>query len=215
MYKRQEPTWSNQPSRWEDLYIEGNAWHYLWFVPYNIPRLIEVQHQGNREAFLQRLNTYWQNVYDEPDDLLPDHYYWHGNEPVIHYAWLGSLADDLESTVRASHWILANRYKLSPEKGLDGNDDSGTLSAWYLWASMGIYPIAGTDQYALGAPLFNRVEIDAVQHDESSDNTSMWILDAPQAGLNRVPRFFFKGDQPFTRPRISHQDLLLGLGVSY
>ena len=216
-----QSTWRNRPFGWEDLYVEGNAWHYLWFVPYNVSRLIEVQHQGNQEAFLNRLSTYWQNVYNEDDDLLPDDYYWHGNEPVMHYAWLGSLAGNLESTVEASHWILAHRYGLSPEKGLDGNDDSGTLSAWYLWASMGIYPIAGTEQYALGAPLFNRVEIDLdplhLHHDRSLDEhmPTMWILDAPQAGWNRVPHSFFKGDQNFTLPQISHRDLLRGFAVNY
>jgi putative alpha-1,2-mannosidase len=55
-------------------------------------------------------------------------------------------------------WIMdtkyANRYD-----GLDGNDDGGTLSAWYVFSSLGFYPVAGTDIYQLGAPLFENASI--------------------------------------------------------
>jgi putative alpha-1,2-mannosidase len=44
-------------------------------------------------------------------------------------------------------------------EGLDGNDDGGTLSAWYIFSSMGFYPIAGSNIYQLGTPLFEEAEI--------------------------------------------------------
>ncbi len=43
--------------------------------------------------------------------------------------------------------------------GLDGNDDAGTLSAWYIFSALGLYPVAGSDRYQLGAPLFERAEM--------------------------------------------------------
>ena len=43
--------------------------------------------------------------------------------------------------------------------GLDGNDDAGTLSAWYVFSALGLYPVAGSDRYQLGTPLFERAEV--------------------------------------------------------
>jgi putative alpha-1,2-mannosidase len=93
------------------------------------------------------------------DTSLPDPYYWHGNEPDLHYAYLGSLAGAPEVTADAVRWIRDHRYADEPV-GLDGNDDSGTLSAWLLWSAIGVFPVAGTTTYAIGSPWFERAEID-------------------------------------------------------
>jgi putative alpha-1,2-mannosidase len=55
-------------------------------------------------------------------------------------------------------WILDNKYG-DRYDGLDGNDDGGTLSAWYVLSALGLYPVAGSDKYQLGAPLFERAEV--------------------------------------------------------
>lgn len=153
-------SWSDQEFAWLNDYTEGNAWHYLWYVPFDIAGMIDLQHDGDTAAFLKKYRSYWNDVYDEPDDVFPDDWYWHGNEPVLHVPWLGSLAGDRDATTQASRWVAEHRYDDTPLKGLDGNDDGGTLSAWYLFAALGVYPIAGTDIYALGSPIFERVEID-------------------------------------------------------
>ena len=154
------PASRNPWFQWLEAYVEGNAWHYVWYVPYDVDAMIDVQHSGDRLAFIARMEDYWYDgVFEEPDDKLPDDWYWHGNEPVMHYAFLGSLAGAPDLTADASRWIMANRYKAN-DTGLDGNDDSGTLSAWYLLAASGFFPIAGTTNYAVASPLFERLEID-------------------------------------------------------
>ena len=195
---------------WIEAYIEGNAWHYLWYVPYDVDSMIEVQHEGDRAAFLSRLSDYWTSVYEEEDDLLPDDYYWHGNEPVLHYAWLGSLAGAPAITVESSHHILETRYGHQPEDGLDGNDDSGTLSTWYLWASMGLYPIAGTQRYALGAPIFDRVEIDGNRTDEAP-----LVIKANGADWYKIPNLTNYRGYPLGKTMITHEELLEGLEFTY
>jgi predicted alpha-1,2-mannosidase len=146
---------------WDGGYTEGNAWHYRFGVPQDVDGMIELQAGGDREAWLADLRAYWfDGVMVEPDDILPDDWYWHGNEPVLHYAFLGSLAGDRDLTAAASRWVLRHRYGHDPETGLDGNDDSGTLSAWYLFAALGLYPVAGTDIYAVGSPIVDRAEIE-------------------------------------------------------
>lgn len=150
------------PLYWGEEYVEGNAWHYLWTVPQDVDGMIEVQDGGDRGAFHDRLRAYWEGVALEPDDDFPDDLYWHGNEPVLHYASLGSLSGEPRITADASRWILTHRYPPGPE-GLDGNDDAGTLSAWYLLTAIGLYPVAGTPVWALGSPIFERVELDRPQ----------------------------------------------------
>ena len=55
-------------------------------------------------------------------------------------------------------WVLNTKYG-DRENGVDGNDDGGTLSAWYVLSSLGIFPTAGTDRYEIGSPLWDRVEM--------------------------------------------------------
>jgi predicted alpha-1,2-mannosidase len=161
---------------WDPSFVEGNAWHYVWYVPFDVDGMIEVQHGGDRAAFLTRLSDYWDEVYAEEDDFLPDDWYWHGNEPVMHYAALGSLAGDNRLTAESARWILANRYDDTVE-GLDGNDDGGTLSAWYLFHAIGLYPVAGTATYALSSPIFERIEID--------HPGGMTVIEAPGTSADR------------------------------
>lgn len=187
---------------WEDDFVEGNAWHYLWYVPFDVDSMIAVQHGGDRQAFLDRLGTYWDEVYAEPDDLFPDDWYWHGNEPVLHYAALGSLAGEQALSAESARWLMANRYDDTPE-GLDGNDDAGTLSAWFAFQAIGIYPIAGTDRYALTSPLFERVEIDR------PDGT--WVItarDVSPTGL--YVKRAVAGGEALQHPWLTHEQLATG-----
>lgn len=148
-----------EPHLWEPWFVEGNAWHYLWYAPFDPLAMIDVQHGGDRDAFLTRYRQYWADVAAEEDDVTTDEFYWHGNEPVMHVAFLGSLIDEPDSSADASRLVMATRYDTSTA-GLDGNDDAGTLSAWFLWASIGVFPVAGTDVLAFSSPLWERVEID-------------------------------------------------------
>jgi len=54
--------------------------------------------------------------------------------------------------------LLDNKYSILPE-GIPGNDDYGTLTAWYFFASMGFFPLAGSDIYIIGSPQFDKLVI--------------------------------------------------------
>lgn len=179
------------PNDWADDYVEGAAWQYLWMVPHDVPGMIELQHGGDTDAFLARLDAFWDDTYAADDTSFPDPYYWHGNEPDMHYAFLGSLAGHPEHSAAPIRWIKEHRYRAAPA-GLDGNDDAGTLSAWYLWAAVGVFPVAGTDLYAIGSPWFERTEID------QPDGTTL-VIAAP--GASESASFVGEatvGDAPIT-----------------
>jgi len=141
----------DNPLGWEDEYVEGNAWQYLW-MPFP-----HAEHTatllGGREAAIARLDTFMEGARAEGLIPGPAAYYWHGNEPDIHAPFLYALWGDRDRTYQWQRWVEDNRYSAEPA-GLAGNDDAGTLSAWYIFSTLGLYPIAGTDRYVVAVPRF-------------------------------------------------------------
>jgi predicted alpha-1,2-mannosidase len=185
---------------WEDEFVEGNARQYLWLAPHDPEGLFEVL--GGTERSIERLEEMMvegqlQSEDEDYPDALYGTWYWHGNEPGLHIPWLFALAGAPDETRRWVHWVLENEYQATPD-GLAGNDDGGTLSAWYVWAALGVYPLAGTDRYVLGAPMFERVEI------HPDDGAEPIVLtrsgDGFQAEITR-------NGEPWSRPDFTHADL--------
>jgi putative alpha-1,2-mannosidase len=153
--------WSGELSG-EGPYTEGDAWQYLWLAPQDPDGLADTL--GGREAALGRLRSFFEQSAAEEPFLGHRQYYWHGNEPDLHTPWLFAMWGSPSESARWVRWAADTFYGAGPD-GLAGNDDGGTLSAWLLFASLGIYPIAGFDRYVVGAPLFPRV----VLHRPSGD----------------------------------------------
>jgi predicted alpha-1,2-mannosidase len=146
-----------------DEYAEGNAWQYLYAAPYDTHGLVELL--GGADAFIEKTRTLFdlseatppRYVVDEVRAMDP--YYWHGNEPDLHAAFMFSLAGAPDEAARAVSWIRTSKYSARPE-GLDGNDDAGTLSSWIVLAALGIFPLPGSDVWILTAPFFDDVTIE-------------------------------------------------------
>lgn len=150
---------SYNPLSWNEThFIEGTAWHYRFGAFFDVPGMIELQSGGDPQTFLDELQDFWDHAHREDAGFGLESYYWHGNEPALHYGFVGSLAGDLSMSAEQVDWIRRTRYHTGPD-GLNGNDDAGTLSAWYLLASSGFYPVAGTPTYALASPVWERVEM--------------------------------------------------------
>lgn len=143
----------------EKGYIEGNAWNYSLYVPQNPDALIKL-HGGN-EKFVQHLDSLFtmqlpDKYFEHTEDITRDGIignYVHGNEPSHHVAYLYNYAGTPWKTQQRIRMILNHQYKPAPN-GLGGNDDTGQMSAWYIFSSLGFYPVApGSDVYQLGSPL--------------------------------------------------------------
>jgi len=149
-------TYIDLKGKYTDDYVEGSALQWRWAVPYDAQALISLF--GDREFFVTELNDFFAKSNPAMGAWNPGPYYWHGNEPDIHAAYLFNEAGRPDLTQKWVRWILDNKYDTS-YKGVDGNDDGATLSSWYIFSSLGFYPIAGSDVYQLGAPLFKRAEV--------------------------------------------------------
>ena len=74
--------------------------------------------------------------------LIPNAYYWQGNQPDLFAAYLFNYAGRPDLTQKWVRRVLETKYG-DRENGLDGNDDGGTLSAWYVLSSLGLFPDRG------------------------------------------------------------------------
>ncbi len=140
----------------EGPYIEGNARQYTLYVPHHALELAELM--GGKDTLVSWLETMFESEAAREDTILPSSWYWHGNEPCIHAAYMFAELGRPDLTAKWVRWIMDYRYGNGPD-GLAGNDDGGTLSAWYVWSALGLYPIAGSDKYIIGMPRFPEVHL--------------------------------------------------------
>ncbi len=128
-------------------FVEGTAWMYTFFVPHDMPGRIELG--GGADNFVSQL----QRCFD--DSLFSMH-----NEPDIAYPFLFNYVEGEEwRSQQAVHNCVEHYFHTGPG-GIPGNDDTGTLSAWLIYAMMGFYPdCPGKMDYALATPVFDRISI--------------------------------------------------------
>ncbi|TYP97401.1 putative alpha-1,2-mannosidase [Tenacibaculum adriaticum] len=150
------------PKEYTPYFCESNAWQYFWSVPQNIEGLIDVV--GGKEAFEKKLDSMF-TLKPLPEDKLPIFstgmigQYVHGNEPSHHVAYLYNYINKPWKTQKLVRDILDTQYKNEPN-GHCGNEDCGQMSSWYVFSSLGFYPVNSAQGiYAFGSPLFDLATI--------------------------------------------------------
>lgn len=142
--------------KFADCYCEGSARQWRWSVFHDIDGMIELF--GSKEYFVSELEEFMKDASLTRAAIDPGHGWWVGNQHDIHAPYLFSNADRPDLTQKWVRWTLDNRFS-TDVNGLDGNDDGGTLSAWYVFSSIGFYPLAGSDKYWIGSPCVDNAEI--------------------------------------------------------
>lgn len=128
-------------------FIEGNAWQYAFMVPHDIRGLMKLM--GGDKVFSEQL----QKVFDTKQFDM-------ANEPDIAYPYLFNYVKGEEWKSQEMVKKLVREYFKNEPKGLPGNDDTGTMSAWLVYSMMGIYPISPGDPiYTITTPMFDKVTI--------------------------------------------------------
>ena len=181
-------------------YVEGSAMQWRWAAPFDPDGLISLF--KSRAYFVEELNKFFANSDPAMGRWNPGPYYWHGNEPDIPAAYLFNSAGRPDLTQKWTRWIMDNKYSDSYD-GLDGNDDAGTLSAWYVFSALGFYPVAGSDKYQIGAPLFERAEV-------KLKSQPLVIVSENNAPNHPYVRKVWLNDIPLDRTWISHAEIERG-----
>ncbi|HEY5424933.1 MAG TPA: GH92 family glycosyl hydrolase, partial [Candidatus Tumulicola sp.] len=150
---------------------EGNAAQYTWMVPQDLRDLIGGM--GGRPAAVAKLDAFFTQI-DAGQDKP---YAWLGNEPSLGAPWVYLSAGAPWRTQAIVRQAITTLYADAPD-GIPGNDDLGTMSAWYVWSAIGLYPanpaVRGFD---VGSPLFSRVVV-------RSPDGPVIDVEAPNAGTN-------------------------------
>ncbi len=128
---------------WKPYFYESNSWTYSYFVPHQVASLVE--RMGGKARFVERLeHAFDKNLIDtfnEPSFLVPQ---------LFHYAGRPDLAAKWTKRITSEKFTL---------KGYPGDDDSGAMSSYYVWAKLGLFPNAGQDIYFLNGPAFDALTV--------------------------------------------------------
>jgi predicted alpha-1,2-mannosidase len=203
------------PFKWGDAFTEGNSWHWTWCVFHDIAGLSDMM--GGRKDFVQMLDsvfvmppTYDESYYGEviheirEMQIMNMGQYAHGNQPIQHMLYLYDYAGEPWKTQYWVRQVMNKLYSAQPD-GYCGDEDNGQTSAWYVFSAMGFYSVCpGTQQYALGAPLFQKMTL-------TVDGGRKFIISAPaNSGENIYVAGARLNGQVYDRNWIGHFDIRKG-----
>ena len=191
-------------------FIEGNTWNYSFFVPHDPNSMINLM--GGKKKVGLRLDSLFtmhlpDEFFAETEDITREGIiggYVHGNEPAHHVAYLYNWIDQPWKTQQRVRMILKMQYKSTPD-GLGGNDDCGQMSAWYMFSSLGFYPVSpGSDEYSLGSPAVKNAVL-------TLENGKTFTVEAiNQSDKNIYVSKVLLNGQPISSHSIKHDDIIKG-----
>jgi predicted alpha-1,2-mannosidase len=200
------------PLKWGDAFTEGNSWHYTWSVFHDPQGLIDLM--GGRERFVSMLDSvftvppifddsYYGQVIHEIREMqiMNMGNYAHGNQPIQHMIYMYDYAGE---PWKAQYWLrrVMDQLYLPTPDGYCGDEDNGQTSAWYVFSALGFYPVCpGTDEYILGAPLFQKATL-------TFENKKQLVIQAPDNSAQNVYiQSLQLNGQPYTKNYVKHADL--------
>jgi len=146
---------------YEYMYREGNAWHLSFYVPHDMPGLIDLY--GGKERFEKKLDSLFTLSWN-PDYIARNvssfiGQYCHGNQPDHEAPFSYYFVDKPEKSQAIIDHILENFYGIGEEGiALSGMDDAGEMSSWYVFSALGLYPLSpADDEYLVTVPIFDEV----------------------------------------------------------
>lgn len=196
-------------------FIEGNAWNYSLYVPHNPADMIAAMGGGQR--FVQHLDSLFtmylpDKYFAETEDITRDGIignYVHGNEPSHHVAYLYNWTPQPWKAAARVRQILPMQYKNTPD-GLGGNDDCGQMSAWYIFSSLGFYPVApASDQYWFGSPAVDGATL------QLEGGKTFTVRTVNQGDKNVYVQKVLLNGQLLDRRYITHNEITSGGAITF
>lgn len=210
--KRSDGTWNtpfnpyNSTHRNDD-YCEGTAWQYIWLVPQDVPGLMRLF--PSEKAFTSKLDSLFVVKGLEGDNSSPDisgliGQYAHGNEPGHHTVYLYNYAGQQWKTAEKVRFILKNMYHNNPD-GLQGNEDCGQMSSWYILSALGFYQVDPSGgAFLFGSPLFDEAKI------QLPGNKVLKIKAVNNSDKNIYIQNVRLNGKNYTKSFISYADIMAG-----
>ncbi len=180
-------SWAAPDAGW----TEGNTWVYTFAVMQDLPGLMKLM--GGKENYNARLDEHFSGNHNV-----------HKNEPSHHYGYLYDFSGEPWKTQTKVREIAAAEYANLPA-GLDGDDDCGQMSAWYLFTALGFYPVnPASGEYMLGSPLFNRMSL------KLSNGKTFTVTASNNSANNVYIQSAMLNGRALSTPVITYEDILGG-----
>ena len=199
----------------DSTFYEGGRWNYSFRVLHDMAGRIELA--GGEERFLALLDDFFgygadpvKQVGERPsiDDLAAGYalnrFEGLNNEPDMESPWSYHYLGRPDRTAEVVHAAINNQFGLG-RGGLPGNDDSGGLSSWYVWASLGLFPVAGQSIFLINAPSFAHARIDLAGRQLDID-TEGFVEPEPDGPTQYVQSATFNGN-PLDRSWLAAREL--------
>jgi predicted alpha-1,2-mannosidase len=207
------------PSAWSREYTEGNAWHWSFCVFHDPQGLINLM--GGNKSFVSMLDTVFvipsyegmksRGMIHEMREMqvMNMGQYAHGNQPIQHMPYLYNYAAE---PWKAQYWVrkIMDKLYLPTPDGYCGDEDNGQTSAWYVFSSLGFYPVSpASGEYVIGSPQFDKVTLNL-------ENGKKVHIRAKQHGANQVyvDQLSWNGN-PYSHNYIRYSDLLQGANLDF
>lgn len=189
-------------------FTEGNAWQYTWHVMQDIPGLAELM--GGPDKFMDKIDSLFVvESHAENTGFVLDvtgliGQYAQGNEPSHHVAYIYSY---LGRPWRTEELIreINDKFYINKPDGLCGNDDCGQMSAWYMFSSMGFYPMNPTGgEFVLGAPQMPKITINL------KDGKTFTVIAENLSDANKYVQSVSLNGVPLNARTINYKDIMNG-----
>lgn len=208
------------PFKWGGAFTEGNSWHYTWSVFHDVAGLANLM--GGKDKFVMKLDSVFSlpPVFDESAyggviheiremQIANMGQYAHGNQPIQHMIYLYNYGG---APWKTQYWVretMDRMYAATPD-GYCGDEDNGQTSAWYVFSSMGFYPVTpAVNEYVLGAPLFKKVTL-------TLENGKTLVINAPKnSDENRYVNALKVNGKPYSKLWLNHTDLQKGAVLDF
>lgn len=185
--RNSDGTWAGPKDGW----TEGSKWVYTWDVLHDITGLVALM--GGKQRYDAQLDAYFAGDHNQ-----------HGNEPSHHVGYLYDFGGQPWKTQAKVREIAAQEYANAPS-GLDGDDDCGQMSAWYIFTALGFYPVnPGSAEYIIGSPLFRKATL------HLANGKSFVIADIHNSPKNMYIQSARLNGRPLTKPLIRYDQIVAG-----
>ncbi|MGV8094542.1 MAG: glycoside hydrolase domain-containing protein [Mangrovibacterium sp.] len=195
-----------------DGLYEGTIWQYRWHVQFDVDGMIDMI--GGKEKYTEQLEYFFNhNLYNhgnQPDIHVPFMFNF-SSKPWLTQKWVNQILtkDMIQNYGTHRKWetpYVGRIYKKAPEGYIpEMDDDEGTMSGWYVLASMGLYPVlVGEPVFQLSTPIFDKITF------HLSRETNFTII---VNGLSDQSFYINSAElngNPFNQTFIKHEDIVPG-----
>jgi len=201
-----------------DGFIEGNSWQYSFYVPHDVPGLVNFIGIDNfntrlEDGFEKSVeNHFAAPAFDDTRGQVAEYYVNHGNEINMQSPWLFNYSGKPWLTQKYTRQIMESFYGSTPYDGWKGDEDEGQLGAWFVMASMGLFEMNGgcTDKPAMdiSSPLFTKITINL---NSKYYKGKQFVIEAKNNSKENIYIQSAKiNGKPLTEPKILFEQIVNG-----